>query len=103
MTNAIQEYIDDVYCVSHLIPMKKKLRDNGYMHFITEEGCLLDNELWVHPDTIEALKDNRHNPKYIFTYTEKYLNDWSSTQIQRRYKKLNKTQIKFLQSIDILF
>lgn len=103
MQNVMQEYMDSVYCVSHLTPMKKKLKDNGYMCFITQEGCLLDNELWVHPDTIEALKGNKHNPKYIFTYTEKYLNEWSSTQTQRRYAKLNKKQIKFLQSIDILF
>ena len=102
LQNAMQEYMDSVYCVSHLTPMKKKLVENGYMHFITKEYVLLDDELWVHPDTIKAYQEGKHNPKYIFFYKEKYLNDWSSTQVQRRYSKLNKWQVEFLKSIDML-
>ena len=102
MDKEIQNYIDDVYAVSHLAPQKKKLVNNNYMRFITQEYVLLDDELWIHPDTIEAYKNNTRNPKYIFFFKEKYLNDWSSTQIMRRYIKLTKWQIKYLQEIEII-
>ena len=79
--------------------MKQKLRDNNYSRFIFREGVLLDDELWVHPATIEALLNNKPNNKYIFVFKEVYLNEWSSTQTMRRSKELNKEQVKFLQSV----
>ena len=102
MTNEIQEYLDTVYAVKHLAPQKEKLYKNNYMRFITQEYVLLDDELWVHPDTIKAYKENTRNPKYIFFFKEKYLNAWSSTQTMRRYSKLTKWQIKYLQSVEVL-
>ena len=100
MTDTMQDYINQVYQVSHLVPQKKKLIENGYRRYITQQGCLWDDELWVHPDTIKAYKEGTRNPKYIFTYKEKYLNEWSSTQIQRRSSKLSKAQIKFLAELE---
>ena len=67
--------------------MKQKLRDNNYSRFIFREGVLLDDELWVHPATIEALLNNKPN------------NKWSSTQTMRRSNELNTEQVKFLQSV----
>ena len=82
--------------------MKQKLLDNNYSMFILREGSLLDDEIWVHPSTIEATLNNKPNNKYIFVFKEMYLNEWSSTQTMRRYKKLNKKQINFLQRVGVL-
>lgn len=89
-------YISQVYNIGHLSNQKKKLVDNGYEMYIVRQGCLLDDELWIHPDTIQAYITNTHNPKYIFIFKEKYLSGWSSTQTMRRYKKLCKSHIKML-------
>lgn len=91
-----------MYIYSELVKMKQKLVNNGYNCYIIEEHALLDDEIWVHPDTIQAYNNNTFNPKYIFVFKDKFLNAWSSTQTQRRYKKLNKKQIKFLESIEVL-
>lgn len=98
----MQKYMEQVYNTSNVDPQKKKLLENNYMRFVTREGVLLDDELWVHPDTITAHKNGTQNTKYIFVFTEKYLNDWSSTQSMKRFKKLAKTHIKFLDSVDVL-
>lgn len=89
-------YISQVYNVGHLSSVKKKLLENEYKMYIVRQGCLLNDELWVHPDTIHAHITDTHNPRYIFVFKEKYLNDWSSTQTMRRYKKLCKSHIKVL-------
>lgn len=102
LKNAMQEYMDSVYCVSHLVPMKKKLVENGYQCYIMAEHTLLDDELWVHPDTIKAHVEGSKNPKYIFVYKDKFLNEWSSTQIQRRYSKLSKKHIKVLEKYEVI-
>ena len=49
----MQEYINSVYA-SPYGAMRKKLKDNGYIRLVIRENCLYDDELWVHPDTIEA-------------------------------------------------
>ena len=81
---------------------QQDLINAGYNCYVLEEHALLDDELWVHPDTIQAYMDNTFNPKYIFTFKDVYLNEWSSTYSIRRNKKLNKKQIKFLKSICVL-
>lgn len=94
MTDEIQDYINSVYRVDH--DQKKALIESGYNRYIMKEGCLLDDELWVHPDTISAYVSSTPNPKYIFVFKEKYVNDWSSTQSMRRYKKLCKKHIEII-------
>ena len=102
MANEIQDYINSVYNNSHLNPMKKKLIENNYHRFITEQHTLLDDELWVHEDTIKAYINNTRNPKYIFVFKDKFLNEWSSTQTMRRKSKLSKSDIKFLEETGII-
>lgn len=96
LLKAMDSYMADVYNVRHFNKQKKKLLENGYEMYIARQGCLVDDELWVHPETIQAHITNTHNPKYIFVFKEKYLNEWSSTQTMRRYKKLCKSHIKVL-------
>ena len=102
LNQEVQEYCNQVFNNSYLNPMKKKLIENGYNCYIMEQHALLDDEIWIHPDTIQAYNNNTFNNKYIFIFKDKFLNEWSSTQTQRRYKKLNKKQIKFLESIEVL-
>ena len=99
--DAIQEYMNSVY-ESPYGEMRKKLHDNNYIRLVFQENCLYDDELWVHPDTIEAYINGTRNPKYIFVYKDKYLNAWSSTQTQHRYKKLCKWQIQVLEQEGLL-
>lgn len=82
--------------------MRKKLVDNGYIRIIFATHCLYDDELWVHPDTIKAYKNNSRNPKFIFVYKDRYLNAWSSTQTQRKYKNLCDWQLKLLKDNELL-
>ena len=91
----MQEYMNSVYA-SPYGAMRKKLQDNGYIRMVFQENCLYDDELWVHLDTIEAHLKGTHNPKWIFVYRDKFLNEWSSTQTQRRYRKLCKWQLQVL-------
>ena len=93
--DAMQEYMNSVYA-SPYGAMRKKLQDNGYIRLVFRENCLYDDELWVHPDTIEAYINGTFNPKWIFVYKDKYLSAWSSTQTQRRYRKLCKWQLQVL-------
>ena len=102
MGDAIQDYINTVYNNAHLNPLKKQLVDNGYECYITAEHVLLDDELWVHPDTIKAHIDGTRNPKYIFVFKDKFLNAWSSTQTKRKYKNLCKSHVQFLEKIEVL-
>lgn len=100
--NALKEYCKMVYNNSHLDPIKKKLIENNYTCYITQEGCLLDDELWIHEDTINAYITNTKNPKYIFVFKSRVLNAWSSTQDMRKKSKLSKADIKFLEKIYVL-
>ena len=102
MTNEIQDYINSVYNNSHLNSIKKKLIENNYLCYITEQHTLLDDELWIHEDTIKAYIDNTRNPKYIFVFKDKFLNAWSSTQIMHRKSKLSRSDIKFLEEIGVI-
>lgn len=52
----MQEYINSVYA-SPYGNMRRKLQNNGYIRLVIRENCLYDDELWVHPDTIEAYID----------------------------------------------
>lgn len=81
---------------------KQFLSDKGYTGYVTREGVLTDDELWIHPETIKAYNNGTPNPKYIFVFKEKYLNDWSSTQTMRRYRKLPKNAVKFLEKLCIV-
>jgi len=97
MINVMQDYMNKVYNNKHITPQKKKLIESGYKCYIMRQGCLLDDELWVHPETISAYVSSTHNPKYIFVFKEKYVNDWSSTQSMRKYKKLCKKHLKVIE------
>ena len=80
--------------------LQEKLQEWGYQCFIMREGVLLDDELWVHPDTVEAYKNGTPNPKYVFVLKVKFLNEWSSTHTHRRYKKLCKKHLELLELCD---
>lgn len=95
-------YIKQVYNTSNVDAQKKKLIENNYMQFVTREGVLLDDELWIHPDTIKAYKDGTFNPKFIFIFKEKYLNEWSSMQTMKRFKKLAKAHVEYLKKVEVL-
>ena len=97
----IQEYMDSVYA-SPYGEMRKKLQGSGFYRVVFQENCLYDDELWVHPETIEAYLNGTRNPKWIFVYRDKFLNAWSSTQTQRRYRKLCKWQIEVLEQNGLL-
>ena len=99
--DAIQEYINSVYA-SPYGAMRKKLYDNNYIRLVFQENCLYDDELWVHPDTIKTYIEGTRNPKYIFVYKDKFLNEWSSTQTQRKYSKLCKWQVQVLRDNELL-
>ena len=91
----ILEFVSNIYA-SPYVQMQRKLQDNGYVRLVIQEHCLYDDELWVHPDTIEAYIEGTRNPKWIYVYKDKYINEWSSTQTQRRYSKLCKWQLQLL-------
>ena len=81
---------------------QQKLIDNGYQCYTIAEHALLDDELWVHQDTIDAYINNEFNPKYIYIFKDVYLNEWSSTHSIRKYKKLPKKYIKLLEEYEVL-
>lgn len=91
----ILEFVSNIYA-SPYVQMQRKLQENGYVRLVIQEHCLYDDEMWVHPDTIEAYVNGTHNPKWIYVYKDKYINEWSSTQTQRRYSKLCKWQLQLL-------
>lgn len=91
----ILEFVSNIYA-SPCVQTQRKLQENGYVRLVIQEHCLYDDEMWVHPDTIEAYVNGTRNPKWIYVYKDKYINEWSSTQTQRRYSKLCKWQLQLL-------
>ena len=68
----------------------KGLINQDYVGFTVQEGVLNDTVLYVHPNTIKALKDGTDNTQYIILVTPHYQNEWQNMFTIKRFKKLPK-------------
>lgn len=74
------------------------LLSKGYNGYVVKEGVLNDIELYVHNDTIKAMKELTENKKYIFLITPYYLNHNQNYFTIRKYTKLPKKYAKLVLS-----
>lgn len=93
----IQEFCNNIFYVEPFQSSVKCLKDNGYIAIKVKTGCLLDDIAFIHPSTIQAYIDKKHNPKRVFTFKEQYRNSQSSTYKILRHNSLKKYHIKCLE------
>ena len=96
LNNSIQDYCNEVFYIEPFKQLIKKLESNEYIPIKIKEGCLLDDIMFIHLNTIKAYINNTFNPKKIFIFKETFINSQSSTYTVLKYNKLKKYHIDCL-------